>query len=709
MPAPGTPTSNKFCRLADLTNEASVEDFFVSRLLVDLGYTDDQIRPKTSLRRLAINMGRQRMNYKPDYAIQVGGVVRWVIDAKAPQEALDAYTGQCASYCLNLNRAFVDGNPVAFYMLTNGITTQLYPWDSGEVLLALSFGDLVDGNPNYRRLRQLLAPAQVAAGAVGTRTDERDFVLYRKSIDEVNADFAWCHQFIYRKDSLSQSAAFMEFVKIIFLKLLSDKHAHNHVAGRGADGEMMVRPDHVRFRLDWIREREADHPNPLDALQFQTLLRTLEDDIQAGRRKRIFQVRDRIGLSAETIKGVVEKLQHTDLYGIDEDLNGRLFETFLNATMRGKDLGQFFTPRSVVSLAVSRVDPQAGREGAESVIDACCGTGGFLIDALSHMWGQIARNNSLTDRERTDLRSTVAKHRIYGVDIGREPPVAQIARMNMYLHGDGSSSVYQADALDKQFRELDTDGPEVASGKAELKRLIREGHGFDVAVTNPPFAKEYQRRYQRDSDILGDYDLSFDQRGGRRVPRTSVKSSVLFLERYCDLLRPGGRFITVIDDSILGGRAYQQVRDFIRSRFVVRAVISLPGDAFQRSKARVKTSLLYLVKRNQPEERQTPVFMYYCTKVGVDDPARARVLPVDRQNREEALAEIAAVRDLFHSFMTGRPAAEPWTVPPEGILDRMDVKNCLPRPGRLVQGWRADGVAVVSLGDLVVRHSSIAG
>ena len=40
------PGENKYCRLADLTNEASVESFFLLRLLKDLGYKDDEIRTR---------------------------------------------------------------------------------------------------------------------------------------------------------------------------------------------------------------------------------------------------------------------------------------------------------------------------------------------------------------------------------------------------------------------------------------------------------------------------------------------------------------------------------------------------------------------------------------------------------------------------------------------------------------------------------------
>ncbi len=78
----------------------------------------------------------------------------------------------------------------------------------------------------------------------------------------------------------------------------------------------------------------------------------MEKDIGAGLRRRIFEPNGSINLSAETIKEVVKTLEGKYLFGIDADLNGRLFETFLSATMRGKDLGQYFTPRSVVKLGV---------------------------------------------------------------------------------------------------------------------------------------------------------------------------------------------------------------------------------------------------------------------------------------------------------------------------------------------------------------------
>lgn len=214
--------------------------------------------------------------------------------------------------------------------------------------------------------------------------------------------------------------------------------------------------------------------------------------------------------SDETIKAIAERLQGTDLFGIDADLNGRLFETFLNATLRGRALGHYFTPRSVVKLTTRMARLQAGPNGVDTVIDACCGTGGFLIEALAEMWRSIDTNTALSNRERENLKFEVATQRLFGVDVARDPALARIARINMYLHGDGGSRIYQFDALDKRTRETSNDSLEIASEKLEFRQLLEANPtGFaDVVLTNPPFAKEYSRDQDPEALLLGDYELA---------------------------------------------------------------------------------------------------------------------------------------------------------------------------------------------------------
>ena len=155
--------ANKFCQSSDLTNEASVEAFFVLRLLTDLDYRDDEIVPKRSIEELRIPRGRQRERYKPDFLIKTNRHPRWLIEAKSTDEQVDAYAYQCASYALLINRKFQE-RPLRFYMLTNGLLTRVYRWDQEEPILSLRFADFVDGSTRYETLRQLLGAEQVRRG-----------------------------------------------------------------------------------------------------------------------------------------------------------------------------------------------------------------------------------------------------------------------------------------------------------------------------------------------------------------------------------------------------------------------------------------------------------------------------------------------------------------------------------------------------------------
>lgn len=158
--------------------------------------------------------------------------------------------------------------------------------------------------------------------------------------------------------------------------------------------------------------------------------------------------------------------------------------------------------------------------------------------------------------------------------------------------------------------------------------------------------------------------------------------------------------IAVVDDSVLGAKSYVAVREFLRKKYIIEAVVSLPGDAFQRSKARVKTSVLVMRKKEQDEE-QPPVFMAYATAVGLDDSPRERALPDDMKRREDALNEASRISKLYRAFLSGDDAAIPFIVPASRILDRMDVKSCLPVKNRLFKKWVKKGVKVSKISELV--------
>ena len=448
------------------------------------------------------------------------------------------------------------------------------------------------------------------------------------------------------------------------------------------------------FSLHWIETQEKQAENPLNDILFKHLRDRIEMDIVRGNRKRMFAKDENIEMQPDTIKAVVGRLEHYDMFGIDEDLNGRLFETFLSATMRGKQLGQFFTPRSIVKLMTKLADLRASRKGIDKVLDACCGTGGFLIEALTDMRNKIREDRSLSDVEREHLMGALANESLFGIDFGKSPFIARIARINMYLHGDGGSCIYYGDGLDKSMEPIRGQDPEVLRNQEELRDLVRDGLKFDVVLTNPPFAMTKELSNPSQARILKEYVLARVERA-REKYRQSLRSSAMFLERYCELLRPGGNLLTIIDETILSSDEYDFVRDFIRENFLIRAVISLHGDAFKMAESRVKTSVLYLERKHDPDEQQPATFMYSSVHLGVDNlTTRAKPAKV-KQAQELAEKEIEEICAAFGRSQMGKEASG--LVEASRLKDRLDVKHCIPLQDRFVSKWRSNGYRVVRL------------
>ena len=680
--------SNLFCNADDLRNEADVEQNFARRLIEALGYSDAAIRPKVALENLVVGSVSKNHLHRPDFAMKSAGHIRWVLEAKAPGEELDKHFSQPDGYCKAINDSYSRAKPVRCFVLTNGVDTNVYEISNRQPVLRLSFAQFTEDNANYRRLVEILQPTAFFAGKPSPA--DADVIHFTKpSIAEVNLVFAKCHQHIHNSDKISQAKGFEEFVKLISLKLLSDKALRDAYPGLCAEKRFSHSADDVKFSLRWIAKHEASAPNPVDSILFKTFMDDVEKEIARRVRKRFFDKGDRIRLKPETIRGAVARLEHLYLFGIDADLNGRLFENFLSATMRGKDLGQYFTPRTLVKMGVGMGNLQTNH----LVLDGCCGTGGFLIDALADMWAKVNANASLSSRAKSVQRKAIADDQIFGVDFAKSPNLAKIARLNMYLHGDGGSRIFNVDALDLDVKADASDSPEEVAEQDEMRELGMAGR-FDVVLSNPPFSKKYTRDEPADRRVLDQYTVA--------KGKTTLLAKLMFFEMYHHYLKAGGILVSVIDDGFLNGNAHKWFRDLLRRLYVIKAVVSLPGDAFQRSEARVKTSFIVLEKRQQQEvfwmDDHPSIFMYACRYVGIDDPKRRRWMPGDDELRDKAKQEVVAVVRHYRRFLKGRgdPA---FIVPVTRASNRLDVKHCL-----VEKDWRGS-TAPTRLEDVVAVKS----
>jgi len=651
-------SQNKFCKLKNLRNESDVEQFFVLPLLADLGYGPDYVETKSTLAEVSIGKGKKKKRaYSPDYlAYTARSRVKpvLIIDAKHPKEDAEEGARDAQLYASVIRRRMAAPKPEQYCVGVNGHRLIVKHYDSDTPLHSLSFADFIDGNSAFVALRQALAREKLAITPTPGKA-ERGFEFRSVAPVELPAIFEACHRAIWKAEKRSPASAFYEFAKVMFVKIDEDRRLREYLSSNRIDTSTGIVPvDAVRFSRDWIEQMETTTDNPVDTILFAQLVRNLEAQIATREKKRIFEPGEGIQLAPATIKDTVAFLQHLDLYAVDEDLNGRLFETFLTATMRGEALGQFFTPRSVVKFMVKLARLRATADKMDLVLDGCCGTGGFLIEAMADMSATITRNRALTQLEIERLLRQLRQETLWGVDAGKDPQMARIARLNMLLHKDGGSRIYFADALDKQLRAERGLPLPVRLEIEELRsELITKRKRSSCVLSNPPFSMTYERKKPNELAVLGDYTLAIEDAGR---PRASLRSSVMFLERYWDLLTSGnsglgaGRLITVMDESVLNTLTSRAFREYILKKFILRAVISLPKNTFVKAQGSVKTSVLYLRKKTEEGEPQADMFMAICGNVGHSDSGKER----------PHLNELPGILEAFQHFEAhGRLAAAP--------------------------------------------------
>jgi len=618
-------SQNNFCKFKNLKNESDVEQFFIVPLLTKLGFLPDYTETKTSIDSKTIGKGAKKKKYIPDYICFLDKKHEkpvLIIDAKSPTEDVDDGVNDAQLYASVIRRKLKSPKPDQICFGINGRLTKVKHYDDDDTLYEISFEDFIDGNSKYENFIKQFSIDVLKKKISDSRTSSLFKFQKPPTNEAIKSLFEACHQLIWKTEKRSPSSAFYEFTKLMYVKINEDRKLREKAEIREKiDAGEPVPQESVIFRTLWIKREEEREPNPVNAILFENLRKELESLIEDKHKKRVFNKDEQIDLDPSTIKEVVNLLQHYDLYGVDEDLNGRLFETFLNATMRGEELGQFFTPRTVVKFMTEMADIRVSKDRIDRVIDACCGTGGFLIEAMAVMSKKIENNGSLSDKEKEKAIEKLKREHLWGIDAGKNPPIARIARINMLLHKDGGSSIYFADALDKELHIEDGIDGELKKDRTELKNKFNtEKIRFNVVLTNPPFSMKYEKNKPNEKRILEKYELAYEtNKKGKKQLRTSLRSAVMFLERYYDLLEENGKLLTVMDESILNTDSNQVFREYIKNKFIIKAVISLPRNTFVKANASVKTSILYLRKKNSPDESQPKVFMAISNNVGHND------------------------------------------------------------------------------------------
>lgn len=422
-----------------------------------------------------------------------------------------------------------------------------------------------------------------------------------------------CHNIIRNNDKLSPEAAFDEISKILFIKIRYERQ--NNLGLKFSQEEFEKEEKFYETNIKPGITNEADKVSYM-----QYLFRLTKQQFKADK---LFEPNETIKIREYSFKQIVKELEKYNLSNTSDDVKGIAFEKFLGTTFRG-ELGQFFTPRTLVDYIVGLLDPEEG----EIICDPCCGSGGFLIKAFEYVREKIENDikqqkekvkeqfadnqsayNTLAMQLNDELSISNSQGRmynlshncIYGTDAN--PRMARVSKMNMIMHGDGHGGVHHHDGL------LNVNG------------IFEER--FDVIVTNPPFGsqvrddvkitmedlqdqeaiKQYINKY---GDKYKDCLLTENDVGkaiNKRFDIGSKLTEVLFIERCLNLLKKGGRLGIVLPDGVLNGANLQKCRDFIEGKARILMITSIPQDVFVAAGATVKPSLLFFKKFTEEEEQ----------------------------------------------------------------------------------------------------------
>lgn len=577
----------------DLSSEAQVETRLLIRLFHDLGYDDTYILPKQSLPSLKVPSGRKQYYVVPDFLLlRENKTAKIVVEAKDPGESIQSAWGQTASYALTYNQDKDDNSKIKWLLISNGHVTSLFRHDSNNPVVTLQISDFASGAPPYVTLRSY--------AKFDTTEDTPTNIIPFKSIPlhELNSLFDKSHNLVWRKEKLAPTDAFFEFCKFVFLKIREDK--------KREDKEEESQAYELPMTTEWLKAQKATSSHPVRDILFVQLRDNLEDQIRKGK-KRIFEPGETLKLSASTVSELIKTFQSINLASIDEDLNGRMFEVFLNAAVRGKELGQYFTPRPLVDF-MTRIGLQRWEIFVEppKVIDASCGTAGFLIEVMAYLTAKIRNDTRLTESEAAKLQLTIRNECLFGIEANER--VSRIARINMYLHGDGGSHIFHGDGLDADPPILDDMSAERIAEVEDHRTKIKSS-SYDLVLTNPPFSMAYSVQNPDEERILRQLSEASNS-------SPSVKSNVLFLHRYYNLLKDSGEMLIVLDDTVLNGDTHSTTRDWLLRKFILLGVHSMPYNAFFKAKANIKTSVLHLRKKASELESQGHVFMSISNNIG---------------------------------------------------------------------------------------------
>ncbi len=378
--------------------------------------------------------------------------------------------------------------------------------------------------------------------------------------------------------------------------------------------------------LSFINQDETRRPDGSRGLGLFAHLRALTSANGDNRRDviaTVFRGVDNRMKSGYLLRDVINKVAGIH-FTSSEELHtlGALYETMLREMRDAAgDSGEFYTPRPVVRFMVDVTDPRLG----ETVLDPASGTGGFLVEALTHLSKQVKTVSN---------RKTLQSESLFGYE--PKPLPYLLGQMNLLLHG--------------------LDAPQIDPGNALRFKLseIGEKERVDVILTNPPFGGEEEKGIQ----------------GNFPADRQTAETALLFLQLIMRKLHRqptaagrNARAAVVVPDGILfGDGVCARIKEELLREFNLHTIVRLPSGVFSPYTP-IRTNILFFERAGPTKE-----VWYY-----------EHPLPTGRKNYTKTLPlQFDEFGDCVAWWSQRRESDHAWNVPAEELITsncNLDRKN----------------------------------
>ena len=235
------------------------------------------------------------------------------------------------------------------------------------------------------------------------------------------------------------------------------------------------------------------------------------------------------------IRDMITDFNKVNLSDVEGDLLGNAYMYLIEqfGAGAGKKAGEFYTPRVLSLLLAKLAQPKPG----DRICDPACGSGSLLLLAGEEVEMQGSKDYALYGQEKVGA-------------------TYNLARMNMFLHGQDSARIEWGDTLNNPM-------------------LVEDDHlmQFDVIVANPPFSLDKWGEKHLENDLYHRFD--------RGMPPAS-KGDYAFISHMIATARPkSGRVAVIVPHGVLfRGSSEGKIRQAFLEENLLDAVIGLPANLF---------------------------------------------------------------------------------------------------------------------------------